>query len=399
MNAETITVRQLLAGIPASYLEEIADQTQADLYQKKLPARDLFFLLLYGLLEATPLSWRVLEEHFRSPFFQKGIKPQASSIDHSSLNERLEKIPLAYLETLFAYCFSLFARHYQPRDYKRFNLIRFDSTMVSLSARLLSIGLEGGGCPPTKTRPKRAIKYSIGFNGTFAVKARAYFTNSYHSEDVALSELIHQTEFDPTEVAVFDRGLTGKKRLAGLSLANIRFVTRINPTNQVARCSSLPLSTPVGAEDQTIVVLEDALVHCFDEKGKRVETPFRLVVCGQKSTGDTLCFLTNMLEVNALEVAQIYRLRWEIEVFFKFLKQHLSFSHLLSRQGHGLQVMLYMSLIGASLVYVYRKLNRIEGFKIAKLRFMSELQMEFLRIMWASGSVSELFARDNLAGP
>ena len=399
MKPEKLTVRQLISGIPSTYLDAIADETQSDLHQKKLPSKDIFYLLLYGLFDSTSLSWRVLEEHYKSPIFQKGFQPSALCIDHSSIGERLEKIPLTYFENLFDYSFSLFCQHYQPQDYKRFNLIRFDSTTVTLSSKLLNVGLQGGGYPNKNATPKRAIKYSVGFNGTFAVKAKAFFKNIYYSENIALSEIIHQTEFKHNDVAVFDRGLTGKKHLAAISLADIGFVTRINAQNILERCTTLPFSTRIGCQDSTVVVLEDTLVYCFTERYQKVEVPFRLVVCKQKTTGETLYFLTNMIDVKALEIAQIYRLRWEIELFFKFIKQNLSFSHLLSRKEHTIQIMLYMTLIAASMIYLYRKLNDIDSFKIAKMRFMSQLQIELIRIILENDYSKKLFAIENLDGP
>ena len=399
MKTDKLTVSQLLASIPDYYLDQLAEETQADLQQKKLPAKDLFYLLLYGLFDATPLSWRVLEEHFQGAMFQHRFKPMATRIDHSSLGQRLQKMPLAYFENLAHYCFSRFAQQYTPAEHSRFQLIRFDSTTVTLSAKLLTSGMKAAGAPSPSKPPKQAIKYSVGFNGQFVVNAKAYFQNTYHNENVALAELIHQTALSPTDVAIFDRGLNGKKRLAQLSLANIRFVTRISPSCPLVRNSHLHFSTPGGVEDTTVEVLEDTLVRCFSQRSKPVDTPFRLVACRQKSTGEPLHFLTNMLDVSALEVAQIYHSRWQIEVFFKFLKQHLSFSHFLSRQAHSLQILLYMSLIGASLIYLYRKLNQIASLKLAKLRFMNELQLELLRIIWEKGYSKAIFAIDDLAGP
>jgi len=57
----------------------------------------------------------------------------------------------------------------------------------------------------------------------------------------------------------------------------------------------------------------------------------------------------------------------------------MNFSHLLSRHENGIKVMVYVTLIAAMLVLVYRKLNQMSGFKIAKLRFDQELQADIIR--------------------
>ncbi|MGB3075273.1 MAG: transposase [Chitinophagales bacterium] len=73
------------------------------------------------------------------------------------------------------------------------------------------------------------------------------------------------------------------------------------------------------------------------------------------------------------------RLRWDIEPFFKFLKQHLNLTHLVSRNINGISVMIYMTLILAMLLIVYKKLNKISSYKIAKLRFTLELDEEIMK--------------------
>ena len=57
----------------------------------------------------------------------------------------------------------------------------------------------------------------------------------------------------------------------------------------------------------------------------------------------------------------------------------MSFSHLLSRTENGIKVMLYMTMIAAMLVLIYRKANAIDGYKIAKLQFVNELEFELIK--------------------
>ena len=90
-------------------------------------------------------------------------------------------------------------------------------------------------------------------------------------------------------------------------------------------------------------------------------------------------FLTNLQELTAAEVTEVYKKRWEIEVFFKFLKQEMSFSHLVSRTENGIKVMLYMTMIAAMLVLIYQKTNEIKGYKLAKLQFVNELEFSLIK--------------------
>ena len=75
----------------------------------------------------------------------------------------------------------------------------------------------------------------------------------------------------------------------------------------------------------------------------------------------------------------MYKQRWEIEVFFKFIKQNLNFSHLLSRNSNAIKVIMYMTLITSILLIVYKKLNGLEGYKIPKLKFAQELEVLIIK--------------------
>lgn len=68
-------------------------------------------------------------------------------------------------------------------------------------------------------------------------------------------------------------------------------------------------------------------------------------------------FLTNEFEISAKEISDYYRKRWDIEVFFKFMKQELNLSHLVSVNKKGIEVMVYITMIAAMLLLIYKKAN------------------------------------------
>lgn len=80
-----------------------------------------------------------------------------------------------------------------------------------------------------------------------------------------------------------------------------------------------------------------------------------------------------ILDLTTQEVAHVYRQRWDIEVLFKFLKQELNLRHLVCNETHAIQIMIYSTLIVAMLLFVYKKINQISSYKMAKIRFLSEL--------------------------
>ena len=87
------------------------------------------------------------------------------------------------------------------------------------------------------------------------------------------------------------------------------------------------------------------------------------------------------------ELGALYGERWAIEVFFKFVKQHLNFSHLTSRCENGIRVMLYMSLIASLLLLWYQRQTKIDrGWRSVKSWFAFDLRQ------WLTDAFRETFA-------
>lgn len=126
---------------------------------------------------------------------------------------------------------------------------------------------------------------------------------------------------------------------------------------------------------------------------EKVENRFRLVVVKNKEQSEKyFWFITNNFELSAKEVADYYRRRWDIEVLFRFIKQELNVSHLVSLSKNGMEVMIYMTLIVAMLVLIYKKANNL-GYKTAKRRFVMELRelITAIMIVISGGNPNKVF--------
>ncbi len=74
------------------------------------------------------------------------------------------------------------------------------------------------------------------------------------------------------------------------------------------------------------------------EKGKP-KNLFRRIEAIQFETNEPICFLINLSNLTASDITELYKRRWDIEVYFKFIKQLLNFKHLISRNENGIKVM------------------------------------------------------------
>lgn len=368
-----------------SELAELALETKVDVQVKKLDGQTMLKLLLYGVLSNDRVSLRVLEEAYESQRFKTyaGIANEQTTA-HSTLSDRLRHIKVGFFEQVYQRVLKRFGEEVQPpyqtENGVKFRVNRVDSTLVSCSAKLLSIGMVNGRRKKTN-EPNRfkQVKFTLGFNGLLPQVAHIHTAQSDLADDRPLAEAVRALSIEPDSVAVFDRGLKSRKVMASFVKEGRYFVTRINRTQQYEVVEKQAL--PDIHQTDTLELISDQTVRLAINGNISKKVLFRLIIARSLQSGETLYFLSNLFEVSAVDVTEIYRLRWEIEVFFRFLKQEMNFSHMLSRDLNGIQVMLYVTLIAAALIMVFRRRNRINSYKIAKIRFVNQLYDDLIKIV------------------
>ena len=112
-----------------------------------------------------------------------------------------------------------------------------------------------------------------------------------------------------------------------------------------------------------MTIQSDEIVFLINKKEKQTQCKHRLIKGTIDESGQKICFVTNMLEEEAYNITELYRERWEIEVFFKLIKQHLNVKHLVSRNENGMKVMIYMTMILATLLIVYKKSTKLRAIR------------------------------------
>jgi hypothetical protein len=376
-----ISVKQLLALIPDCFLEQLSLQSGVDRYAKVLHGRKMFYLLLYGMLENERLSQRSLEDTFNDALFKQLFQLDASeSVRRSSISERLSNINADFFRQIYECIYEQYAGLYSEGDPEKHKLIRVDSSLVSDTAGKLQTGLGSSG--------KKAVKYTMAFDGLLPCSVQAFSESTYNSEDVALPQLVWQhvkQQAGHKNLYLLDRGLQSARSLQAFDQKKVSFVCRAKENRKYEPLASL-LKEGQQTDLGEAILLSDQLVRLYtgqpikNKKGNihyrevLLEQPFRLIIVQSKQQPEQhYWLLTNELEMPAEEIARAYRRRWDIEVFFRFLKQELNLSHLVSLNQNGIQVMLYMTLIVAMLLLIYKHANAI-GYKTAKRRFAMEVR-------------------------
>lgn len=377
-----ITVSQLLGVIPEALLSKLSLTTKVDYYAKVLHGKKMFYLLLYSIVENEKLSQRTLEDTFNDYLFKTLFDLDTSeTIRRSSISERLSKIDSDYFRQIYQCVYQQFHDAYPNKDKEKHHLIRVDSSMVSEASAKLLKGID-------HKNGKKSVKYSMAFDGLLPCHSEVFTKAKYSSEDMALPEAIlnHvKQETHHQNIYVIDRGLQSTKTMKSFTNDAITFIVRAKENRKhvelkslVKQGQDLDLGELILIKDSKVQLYTGKTIH--NKKGnihhreELVETPFRLIVAKTKTEDlKEFWFITNDFDLSAKEVAQAYRRRWDIEVFFRFIKQELNVSHLVSLNKNGIEVMLYMTLIVAMLVLIYKKANKI-GYKTAKRRFKMELR-------------------------
>ena len=153
---------------------------------------------------------------------------------------------------------------------------------------------------------------------------------------------------------VMDRGYLDFERLYNFVLASAFFVTRTKAGICLNRLESRPVDRTTGLRSDHIVWLTNpqSVAHYPDR--------LRRVSYRDPEDGKVLVFLTNNFDLPALVIAQLYKLRWRVELFFKWIKQNLRIKHFFGTTDNAVKTQVWIAICVYVLVAIIRKELRLE---------------------------------------
>ena len=395
-----ISLKQVLNFIPESLLSHLSSTTKVDYYSKVLHGKKMFYLLLFCIFDNEKLSQRTLEDTFNSSGFKAlfGLG-EDEKVRRSSISERLSKIDPNYFKEIYEQMYGKFSELYDKAEIEKYNLIRVDSTIVADTCSKLKEGID-------QKSGKKLVKFSFSFDGVLPSGVEVFTAQKYSSEESALPEAIFshvKKEEHHQNIYIIDRGLQSARAMKEFEEKSVKFIIRSKENRKFEEIESFLKNSKFSKWDDW-EILKDSKVKLYtgipvqNKRGnvhhreEKVETHFRLVVIRNEKIKKEFWFLTNEFELTAKEIADYYRKRWDIEVFFRFLKQELNLSHLVSLNKNGIEVMVYMTMIAAMLLLIYKKANAL-GYKTAKRRISMELRdmITEILIIFAGGNPKIVF--------
>lgn len=382
---QKVSVDELLELIGTQVFENIIEELHADKWVIKFKTLTVFKLIVYNLLESERHSLRVMSENYSSPIFQAMLGDENATMSYTAIRSRLINVKQAFFKQAFEHTGAVLNANYTNKEQSRYHIKRYDSTMIATFSHLLS-GMKVGNTSKGKTQ----VKLTTELAGSFDVRMTFFKDQPHLSEETALAEVIEKATHSKKDLIVFDRGLKDRQKFVRFDSQSLCFVTRLTDNPRFVVISQHSDVSMI--EDDNLIFIQDSIVYLFGNANKKVEHPFRLIEMQRKSDNQTIFLLTNvtltepqkdnegddMLFLTTQQVAQVYKNRWDIEVLFKFLKQEMNLKHFVCNETNAIQVMIYCTLIVAMLLLVYKKLNNIKSYKIAKIRFFNELQAAIL---------------------
>ena len=171
------------------------------------------------------------------------------------------------------------------------------------------------------------------------------FTNA----DIHEVNVLDIINFEANSFYVMDRGYVDYKRLYKIHTSNAFFITRAKDNMNYRRLYSHPKDKTKGVlYDQTIMLNNYYAAKDYPEK-------LRIIKFRDDQTGKVLVFLTNNFHLKATEVAQLYKNRWEIELFFKWIKQHLKIKTFWGQSENAVKTQVWIAVSVYVLVAIAKK--------------------------------------------
>ena len=175
---------------------------------------------------------------------------------------------------------------------------------------------------------------------------------------------------EPGAFYIMDRGYIDFERLHRLHAAGSFFVTRAKTNLKAQRRYSHPVDRSTGLIcDQTIVLTGFYSRQDFD-------TPLRRIKFRDPETGKRLVFLTNNFVLTAITIADLYRCRWQVELFFKWIKQHLRIKVFFGTSENAVKTQIWIAVSVYVLVAIVKKRLKLSASLYEMLQILSLTMFE-----------------------
>lgn len=337
---------QLISLIDTNIISTASKSCNSDRYIKKFTTKDhLISMLFCSFAKCTSLrevSGAMLGLSGKTKHFQLNHIPKKSTLADANQRRDAEVFGQVYNKLLKQYG-RLFSDS-RVKDVINKQIEIFDSTTISLFKDILKCV----GRNPQNGRKKGGIKVHTVINVDEAVPKMLWFTEAATHDHMLLEKL----KMDSNTIYVFDKGYNDYKAFKRFGDNQTGFVTRIkdNAAYETIQTNDIEEHIHSGVlEDQMIEVL-------VKEGGTESKLKLRKVRFYDRELKREFEFITNLFDMRADLVSAIYKLRWQIELLFKQLKQNFPLKYFLGDNENAIKIQIYCALIANLLMTVIQKM-------------------------------------------
>jgi hypothetical protein len=247
---------------------------------------------------------------------------------------------------------------------------RFKNKLISLDATLIELCASVFDWAKYQ-RTKGAVKLHLLLDHQGLLPSYAVVTEGRVHE----SRIARTLRFEPGTIVVFDRGYNDYAWFDALDQDGVFFVTRMKDNSDYGVLERRPVPERGPVQRDEIIFL-----YKLARTGQR-DLFLRRIEFWDEKQQRTLIFLTNHRDFAASTIARIYKSRWQIELFFKALKQNLRIKTFVGTSSNALQIQIWTALI-ALLLLKYLKLRSTFGWSLSNLAALLRQQLFVYRDLW-----------------
>jgi hypothetical protein len=355
MNVGKTLFAQVMEFVPWKTFARIIERHKGDAGVRTLSCADLFRIMAFS-----QLTWReslrdieVCLEANQAKLFHMGIAaPPARSTLADALHLRDWRIYHALAQRLIAHARALYAQDASVLD--------LDASVYALDSTTIDLCLSLFDWAPFRST-KAAIKLHTLLDLRGAIPAFIHISDGkLHDVNVLDFLLVEAGSF-----YIMDRGYLDFVRLYAMHQAGAFFVTRAKEGMNARRVYSHPVDRATGIIcDQRVMLNGFYSARNYPEHLRRIR--FK-----DPETGRTLVFLTNNTTLPPLTIATLYKNRWYVELFFKWIKQHLRVKRFLATSENAVRSQIWCAVATYVLIAIVKKELNLDASLYTCLQILS----------------------------
>lgn len=337
MNQGKYVFSQLVKFLPQRVFDRITANYQGNKSVKHFTCWNQLLCMIFGQLSARE-SLRdlitTIEAH-QSKSYHLGF---GKSITRSNLSKANEKRNYKIFEEFATHLISI-AQLKNSNDIFdiKGNIYAFDSSTVDLCLSVF--------CWAHFRKTKAGIKLHTLFDVNSQIPVFIHITKA-NIHDVNAMDVI---DYEPFAYYIFDRAYVDYKRLYRITKAKAYFLVRAKSNIKFNRMYSNTVDKTTGIKYDQIGKIEGFYTS------KDYPKKLRKIKFSDKENGKTLVFLTNNFELSANDIALLYKQRWQVELFFKWIKQHLKVKTFWGRTENAVRIQINIAIITYCLISIIAK--------------------------------------------